>query len=354
MQARFRQPALFATVKGIIKSLHYIYIGEIVNNRRQAARKRKFYMGVILTVIIIALSGYVGYKAAYLVAGWSNMTESSDDVDDIIEDTQFNILLVGIDKVSESTDVLMLLNVDTEKLSVNISSVYRDTRVNYNGRYCKINSVYKRASRDIGETIKAVKEITGAPVNYYVMVDLEGFEYIVDELGGVDFYVPQDMKYSDPVQNLYIDLKEGQQHLDGNKAMQLVRFRKYLQGDVERANVQQDFITALIEQKLNARTIAKAPELFYELSDYIKTNVTAGVITSNVKLLKKMQDCTITHYEMPGEGNYVGAASYFLQYEDEVYDMYAEYFNGEGAPKVRKYTDYNKAGWPEGWTHSIS
>ncbi len=325
-----------------------------MKNSKYSARKRKFYIGVILTVIIIVLSGYVGYKAAYLVAGWNNMTSPSEDVDAVIEDTQFNVLLVGIDKVSESTDVLMLLGVDTENLTVNMSSIYRDTRINYNGYYCKINSVYKRADRDIGETIKAVKEITGAPVNYYLMVDLEGFEYIIDELGGVDFYVPQDMKYKDPVQNLYIDLKEGQQHLDGDKAMQLVRFRKYVQGDVERANVQQDFITALIEQKLNAKTIAKAPELFYEFSDYIKTNVTAGVITSNLKLLKKMQDCTITHYEMPGEGNYVGNVSYFLQYEDEIYDMYAQYFMGQGAPKVREYTDYDKAGWPAGWTHSLS
>ena len=325
-----------------------------MKNSRRAARKRKFYIGVILTAIIIVLSGYVGYKAAYLVAGWSNMTESVEHVDEVAEDTRFNVLLVGVDKVSESTDVLMLLNVDTQELTVNISSIYRDTRVNYDGYYCKINSVYKRAGRDIGETIKAVKEITGAPVNYYLMVDLEGFEYIVDELGGVDFYVPQDMYYSDPEQNLYINLKEGLQHLDGDKAMQLVRFRKYLQGDVQRANVQQDFITSLIEQKLNAGMVAKVPELFYEFSDYIKTNVTAGVITSNIKLLKKMQDCTITHYEMPGEGGYVGVVSYFLQYEDEIYDMYAQHFMGEGAPRARIYTDYYKAGWPEGWTHSIS
>lgn len=325
-----------------------------MNNRKQSAKKRKFYIGVVLSVIIIVFSGFVGYKAAYLVAGWNNMNVSSGETDEVIEDTQFNVLLVGVDKVSESTDVLMLLNVDTENLTVNMSSIYRDTRVNYNGYYCKINSVYKRAKRDIGETIKAVKEITGAPVNYYVMVDLEGFEHIIDELGGVDFYVPQDMYYVDEVQNLRINLKEGQQHLDGDKAMQLVRFRKYLQGDVQRANVQQDFITALIEQKLNAKTIAKAPELFYEFSDYIKTNVSAGVITSNLKLFKKMSDCTITHYEMPGEGNYVGNVSYFLQYEDEIYDMYAQHFMGAGAPKARIYTDYDRAGWPEGWTHSIS
>lgn len=320
-------------------------------------KKRKIKKGrialIIIAVFFIALSGFAGYKVALLVAGWNNMSgEKIDETDEVLQDTQFNVLLVGIDRVSESTDVMMLVNVDTEAMQVNISSIYRDTRVTYNGGAHKLNSVYKYYKKDIGATVSAIKEITGAPIHYYMMVDLEGFVKIIDELGGVDFYVPQDMKYKDEFQDLYIDLKEGMQHLDGEHAMQLVRFRQYPLGDVARAQVQQDFMTALIKQHLNLGTVTKIPELFYKMSDYITTDVTMGLVTSNLKLMTKMADCTIERYEMPGEGAYVGTVSYFLQFEDEIYDMYREYFMGTGEPAVKAYTDYRAFGWPEGWKHS--
>lgn len=321
--------------------------------RKKRIKKGRLAVLIIVTLFFISLAGFAGYKAALVIAGWNRMSgEKVEQTDDVIEDTKFNVLLVGIDRVSDSTDVMMLVNVDTETMQVNISSIYRDTRVTYGGRAHKLNSVYKHAKEDIGETISAIKEITGAPINYYMIVDLEGFVKIIDELGGVDFYVPQDMHYHDKYQDLYIDLEEGMQHLDGEHAMQLVRFRKYPLGDVARAQVQQDFMTALIEQYANLSTIMKAPELFYKMSGYVKTDVTMGLITSNLKLMTKMSDCKIERYEMPGQGDYVGKISYFLQYEDEIYDMYKQHFMGTGEPAVRSYTDYSSFGWPDGWTHS--
>ncbi len=76
----------------------------------------------------------------------------------------------------------------------------------------------------------------------------------VNLIGGVEVYVPMDMKYSDPVADppLYIDLKQGRQVLDGgDKALQFLRFRKgYADQDLGRIKAQQQFVAAAIEKKL--------------------------------------------------------------------------------------------------------
>ena len=60
------------------------------------------------------------------------------------------------------------------------------------------------------------------------------------------------MNYEDATQNLYIHLQKGMQHLDGEQAMGLVRFRKgYASQDIQRTKVQQEFLKALAKQCLS-------------------------------------------------------------------------------------------------------
>jgi LCP family protein required for cell wall assembly len=70
----------------------------------------------------------------------------------------------------------------------------------------------------------------------------DAFRETIDALGGVEFDVPQNMNYDDPQQGLSIHLKKGYQLLDGDKAEQLVRFRNYPMGDIDRTKVQFDFL----------------------------------------------------------------------------------------------------------------
>lgn len=84
--------------------------------------------------------------------------------------------------------------------------------------------------------MKAVSDLLGIPIQYYVYTDFQGFIKLVDSVGGVDFYVEKDMSYSSIAdKNEYdIDLKEGMQHLDGDAALQYVRFRYDKMGDYTR------------------------------------------------------------------------------------------------------------------------
>jgi len=160
----------------------------------------------------------------------------------------YTFLLVGTDKDDGNTDTIMVVCYDTVNQKINIMSIPRDTMINEWWDIKKINSIYSRYADGIGALKKAVKTLIGFTPDFYVKVELEMFVELVDLIGGVEFDVPQDMDYEDPYQDLYIHLKEGRQVLDGEKAMQLVRFRRYDLGDIGRVQVQQDFLKALIKE----------------------------------------------------------------------------------------------------------
>ena len=186
-------------------------------------------------------------------------------------------LLIGLDADGSLTDVLMVGNYNVETNEIKIVSVPRDLEIDYRTEpfksmrnafnekvnsgqvdadlhqraYSKVNEIYYdtgKTTAGLYYTKEVVEEITGLEIDHIAFIDVYGFKDVVDAVGGVDFYVPQDMHYSDPVQDLYIDLKEGQQVLDGDHAMQMVRYRKYVMGDIQRIQVQQDFMVELAKK----------------------------------------------------------------------------------------------------------
>lgn len=131
----------------------------------------------------------------------------------------------------------------------------------------KINAVYQTGAENV---LEDVRNLTGIDVKYYVMVDTEALKVLVDKIGGVTFNVPIDMKYDDRKQNLHINLKAGEQLLDGDKAEQVVRFRHNNNGstypesygieDIGRMKTQRAFLTALAKQTLVPANITKIPD----------------------------------------------------------------------------------------------
>ncbi len=303
-------------------------------------KKPKISTVVIAVLAVIFFA--VGWYYAALSSAYQNVVEIEPPpaIDQHVSGGAYNVLLAGTDGGDFLTDTLMLARVDLDNSSIALLSLMRDTRVRLGSHYGKLNAVYGRDGME--GLISCVKELTGAPVHYYALVDLEAFKIIVDELGGVDFEVPQDMYYRDPSQGLLIDLKAGMQHLDGEHAMQLVRFRRYVEGDVQRTRVQQQFVKAFIEQKFKAENLLKVPDIFNQLEGELKTNVTLADILDKAPALRLFQvEDAVQIYEMPGVGQYVGQVSYFLHEEEELYDLCEQHFGGTGAPEQKVYTDYS-------------
>jgi len=243
-----------------------------------------------------------------------------------------NVMVLGLDNDKTRCDVIMLLNFDPGTPSLNILSIARDTRVRYGRSYKKINSLYAKG----GERLIAdeIYEITGLPVHYYFTVDFRGFRKIIDTLGGVEFYVPFRMKYDDPTQNLHINLKKGLQVLDGKKAEQLVRYRKgnlkgqgYIEGDIGRIKMQQDFIKALIDQKLNIRYLSKADDIFRIIKDNVKTNVELTDAARYFSSVIRIKGENVKTFVLPGESYRSGDVWWYIHDREKTEAMISENFS---------------------------
>ena len=154
-------------------------------------------------------------------------------------------------------------------------------------------------------------EIIGFQPDGYVLVDLSVFEQLVDTMGGVTFTVPVDMHYSDPSQNLTIDLSAGEQHLSGEQAMQVVRFRSgYAMQDLGRVETQRAFLSAAIKQWTSFKGLVHLPAALKLVSDASKTSLTARELIWLCEWALLCSRGEIQTRTLPGQASYIAGGSY--------------------------------------------
>lgn len=279
---------------------------------------KKFFLSLFATLLAVTVI-FGGVTVARLFST-GNLPESLAGLFDRAGDGKMNILMMGLDDGKTRADTIMLASVDKKNHCVKLLSIPRDTKVEVNGKTIKINACMGYKSRE-ELMITKIKEITGIPIHYYAEVDFDGFKDIIDILGGIDYDVPYDMNYDDPVQGLSIHLKKGQQHLDGQAAHDYVRFRHnnngtapgdYALGDPGRINAQQAFLKELVRQKLQPQYLLKAPELAKAISEHVKTNFTVAEGLKYVGMLKKMDSESFQTFVLPGGSKTISGASYYI------------------------------------------
>ena len=247
----------------------------------------------------------------------------------------YNILIAGTDGDGYRTDTIIVAHLDENTHEVALMSVPRDTAVmNGNGGLMKINSVYANGKEEGMERLeRRLSSLLGFEMDGYVLVNLDAFIKIVDLVGGVTVNVPQDMYYSDPSQNLLIDLKAGEQKLDGKQAMGLVRFRKgYATQDIQRTQTQQQFLKALAKQCLSVSSLTKLREFADIFSQYVTTNLTTGNMVWFGKELLSCDFDNMKTYTAEGEGAMINGASYYPLYAGKLLSVVNEAFNPYDTP----------------------
>ena len=243
----------------------------------------------------------------------------------------YNILIVGTDDDGTRTDTIMIARMDVKDHTVAIMSIPRDTLIESSMTVPKINGAYGYAGK--GEKgIKNLKShlstLLGFEVDGYANVNLNAFVELVDLVDGVEFDVPMRMYYSDPTQDLYIDLQPGKQTLDGEHAMQLVRFRKgYATQDIQRTQVQQQFLKALAKKCLNVVNLTKIGEMAQIFADHVTTDLSVGNIAYFGQELLKCDFDNMFTYTLEGEAVMMDGVSYYAIYLHNTLEAVNEYFN---------------------------
>ncbi|MBQ6893591.1 MAG: LCP family protein, partial [Clostridia bacterium] len=275
-------------------------------------------------------------------------TSVDDDGNNVIIDynvkNQYNFLVIGKDRAAFNTDVIILVSYNITDGSVSMMQIPRDTYIqlpdskgNVKGRkanallamyYNQAKATGKNYSDSVrtacGDLRDAMSEVFGIPINHFIMLDLEGFVNIVDAIGGVELNVPQDMKYNDPEQGLYINLKKGYQTLDGDKAEQFIRFRKgYVNADLGRVDAQKIFISAFIEKVQKSFSVETIVAIVRELSKYVVTDIDIGQMIYFAKSAISVDTDNISMLTLPGDL----AGSYYVAYRDDTFDAINTNFN---------------------------
>ena len=271
------------------------------NNKRQAKNNKKKQKKsslsskilIFLLIILIVLIVGIVYKSKQNGGGVSGLLSVlvGHDEETLKNLDPIQVLLMGVstDNGGKLTDTIMIGSYDPKTQNASLLSIPRDTFVGKNPKTGtgsdKINSLYQKGPE---KTLEKVNELTGLDIKYYMVIDNQALIKLVDVIGGVEFYVPDDMDYDDTSQDLHIHLKKGLQLLDGDKAEQLVRFRKNNDGttysgdhekdDYGRMSTQREFIIETVKQTIQAKNILKIKDIIDIAYEYVETNLSISVV----------------------------------------------------------------------------
>ena len=266
-----------------------------------------------------------------LVLGMKVLTTDVSDLPPEAQDLGYHALVNSFDGLSD-TMVLIRFNPHTDQLVV--LSLPRDTRTLVQGRMTKLNE----ANQEGGPALSArsVSDLLGGvEIDRYVRINVQGVEKLIDALGGVKVNVPKDMKYQDDSQHLYINLKAGEQRLDGSKALQFLRFRYDDHGDIGRIQRQQMMMRAVLEQALNPKTIARLPKILSVIQSHVDTNLSVEELLALAGYASKTNSYNTQMLMLPGDFSSTSdyELSYWLPNLREIDGMVSEYF-GYGSRQV--------------------
>lgn len=261
-----------------------------------------------------------------LVLGVKVLTSDVSDSPPETQNLGYHALVNSFDGLSDS---MLMLRFNPEDKKLNVLSIPRDTRTLVEGHgITKINA----ANAEGGPALSAqsVSELlNGVPVDRYVRINVQGVEKLVDAIGGVTVYVPKDMKYQDDSQHLYINLKAGKHHLNGNQALQFLRFRYDENGDIGRIQRQQLLMRAVMEQTLNPAILPRMPKILSVIQSHIDTNLTLEELMALVGFGVRTDRANVQMLMLPGRFSEAGEynASYWLPDSDRIATMMAQHFN---------------------------
>ncbi len=245
----------------------------------------------------------------------SDDVRGEDDAEPLEIAGRINFLVLGEDNVEsvKRSDTVMFVAVDIDDRNVRVLSLPRDTRVSIPGHgNQKLNHAYAYGGVDLLRA--TVERFLGTTIHYYVKIDYDNFPQLVDIVGGVDIFVGRAMKYTDRKQNLYIDIPQGKQRMNGETALKYVRFRNDALGDIGRIRRQQQFLKAFLHRIYEAENLLRFPTIMNEIKNTLATDMDPSVILqlgSFVKRLEKEQN-RIFFKMLPGEPTLVDGLSYWI------------------------------------------
>jgi len=298
--------------------------------KRGKLKKWQKVVGILSLILLVAV-GYLGYEVYRflgVIHGNPNDEFDWDEIDNIEvppkeASNRLNVLLLGVDARTPNepsrTDTIIILSMEKKTKEAALLSIPRDTRVNIPGRGMdKINHAH--AFGGVALTIDSVEEFLDIPIHYYARLNFPGFRDIVNALGGVTIDVEPQVARERPTLRGMV----GVHKLNGEQALDYVRFRKDREGDIGRVRRQQKFIRAIAKQSLQLSTVLRAPALLDKVGENLRTNIPALESITLGKLLLDVDLDKAPTAMIPGKGQYIDRVSYWIPDLEETEEVLVE------------------------------
>ena len=312
--------------------------------KRRLKRKYRILRGIYAVVVVLAAIVVIGYgvwkfvlpEPEFTPAASSSQTSSAsvpgmEDGDRQRKEQTYTFLLSVPDQASGNGDSIMVITYDVPNQKIGMISIPRDTLVNTPN--AKINASLVSGIENLRDV---VSDLVGFPLDFYITLDLDAFVEMVDAVGGVDFDVPVEMYYDDPAQDLHIHFQPGMQHLSGQQALEVCRFRHnadvtgYPLGDVQRTETTQKMMLTVASKVMSFSGVTNLSEFVDIVQRNVETNLSGTDLAwFAAKGLGLNLSTGVSGGTLPGDGNvsYRGVTYCYELYPNDSLEMINQLVN---------------------------
>ncbi|OUL32888.1 LCP family protein [Nostoc sp. 106C] len=287
--------------RGVVES-----VGEIPNQlyERLGLTMPRWLLWILTVVLGVVLSGLLVSTLALWTPLWSNLDQTDEDAGVATKDQQkiplpgelwgkiseyqlsrpMNILIMGIEPVrgtvdgspesfAGKSDTMLMVRLNPGDKSIKVLSIPRDTMIAIPEKgLTKVSDANAQGGPVLAARVVS-RTLNNAPIDRYMRISTSGLRQLVDQLGGVEVFVPKAMSYEGTSSRQSVNLVSGWQTLNGEQAELFVRYRDSGLGDLPRVQRQQALMKALLERLNSPTVLPRLPQLTRIMRKYFDTNL---------------------------------------------------------------------------------
>lgn len=271
---------------------------------------------LVIAFIVNSIDGmYQSIRSTYHPIENRSKSEKRHVAVSLQEYDPVSFLLLGVDARLDDpgrTDTIMVATVNPEQGSMILFNIPRDTYVEIVGKGIRDKINHAFAFGGVEMAIDTVERFLDIPIDYYAQINMEGFQEVIDTLGGVDVDVPFSFKFGG------VQFNEGPMHMDGETAMMFVQMRKQdPEGDLGRNKRQQLVIQAILQESLALKNLNKIDTIMERVGNNLLTSVAPSDYVPLKDIYQKIDTNAIETLQIEGEDQMIDGIYYYLVSEEE-------------------------------------
>lgn len=309
-------------------------LNETSRTKRTQSKKKRRWPRVLLVIVLIF--------ASFILYGYMRLRKTSSTIHTDLSDEEFvqekhpsrdrgklklngkepfSILLMGIDKEGEGldrgrSDTMMVMAVNPTNKKTTLVSIPRDTRTEIIGKGFDDKINHAHAFGGAGMSLNTVQNLLDIPVDFFVSVNMNGIQQIVDAVGGIS--VTPTLSFN---QSGYSFVEGQPTTVDGEAALAYSRMRKEdPEGDFGRQERQREVVLAILKKGASFDSILNFESVLTSMENNLQTNLEFNDMAS-IFLNYSSSLSNINQIQMTGEGTMINDIYYLIVPEASISEI---------------------------------